>query len=479
VRLFAAGPWLGAVIGAGIGWGTVWPVYRRIRHLGARAEVEDFVEDPIAVLSHLKPDTNEEIPAWAKGGHILALFLSWPSYAVVVAPLILLWGVVGMFQSIFARLELRLAGIAPFNHGKLLKAATARALLRESGEGFNLNGYRFVHPLVMEYFADYRAVVRGLNEDAARFRAEGRHRESEILFRRALGLQEEKTPQPDPDVLATTIQSLAEVLLAQRKFGAALPLFERALTLTRASDSTPPALAHILKGIAQLNEAEGRYAQAEVYCRELLAVTERSHGPEHVEAGRVLALLANLGCLRGNCVEAEPLCRKALAILEAPGGTESIEVANALVGLANVLSRLGKFVEAEDLYDRALTISESALGPGSLRVGIILNNLAKLKNLEGNPAEARELFQIALSIVEAAVGPDHLDTALVLSDLSRLCISSGNHTEAEALCKRALAIREKWLNSDHPDLVRSRETLAELCRVRDMRPETPATGATS
>src|SRR5712691_4310083 len=91
---------------------------------------------------------------------------------------------------------------------------------------------------------------------------EGRYAEAERLFQSAIKEAERFGPE-DPRV-ATTLNNLAELYRAQRKYAQAEPLYRRALAINEKTlGPAHPNVGATLHNLAGLYHAQGKYAQAE------------------------------------------------------------------------------------------------------------------------------------------------------------------------------------------------------------------------
>jgi len=121
---------------------------------------------------------------------------------------------------------------------------------------------------------------------------------------------------------------------------------------------------------------------------------------------RLAAAMSNLAAVQqaeGKFAEAELLYNRALTICEKVYGPEQLEVATSLDNLANLLVQRVKYSDAEPLFERALTIREKALGPVHPDVAKVLSDLAGLKWVEGMYSESESLFNRALAIDQKAL----------------------------------------------------------------------------
>ncbi len=218
--------------------------------------------------------------------------------------------------------------------------------------------------------------------------------------------------------------------------------------------------------IGQYNQLyrEGRYLEALPAAKEILAICERSLGPEHPNTATALNNLAELYRSMGDYAKAVPLHRRAIEIKEKALGPDHPSTAISLNNLARLYAAMGDYAKAEPLYKRSLAIKEKTLGPDHPSTAISLNNLALLYDAIGDYAKAEPLYKRSLAIKEKALGPDHPETATSLNNLAMLYNDMGDYAKAEPLFIRSLAIREKALGPDHRDTAQSLNNLALFYR---------------
>lgn len=267
---------------------------------------------------------------------------------------------------------------------------------------------------------------------------------------------------PEHPTVAESVNDLAELLQAQGKYAEAEPLHRRALAINeKVIGPDHPDVASNLNNLALLLYFQGKYAEAEPLYRRALAVLEKTLGPEHPNVAKSLNNLAGLLQVQGKHAEAELLYRRALVVLEKALGSEHPDVAQNLNNLAAVLHNQGRDAEAEPLHRRALAIQEKSLDSEHPDIALSLNNLASVLKILGKCAEAESLHRRALAIWEKVLGPEHPDVALSLMNLAVLLHDQGRYVEAEPLYRRALAIDEKALGPEHPDLAIDLNNLAK------------------
>lgn len=289
-------------------------------------------------------------------------------------------------------------------------------------------------------------------------------------WRRAAGEAEqallirESLLEPDDPLLADALFGLAAVYFDVGRYRDAGPHVDRAIALLRGAEATGRLLlADCLNLRGELFRVGNRFAAAEGTLREGLAVA-RAVVEDDLDPV-VQDLLNNLvGVYKdeGRYDEAELTYRQILASLEADTALFAPEVATVLLNQAELHRLVGRPEEAEPLYREALATAREALGEGHPDLVSFFGQLAVLLAAEDRPDEAGRLFREALGLLKRA-GERHTNpwAAQALNDYGRLERSRRRYRKAEKLYREALAIRERVFGADHPDVA---WTLTELAR---------------
>jgi CHAT domain-containing protein/tetratricopeptide (TPR) repeat protein len=282
------------------------------------------------------------------------------------------------------------------------------------------------------------------------------------MAKRALTLAEAKHGPSDAEV-GFSLHNLALILEAQGLLAEAVPLYERALPIREKDLGTDNIEAgQILNNLAAIYQIQGRYADAEPFYKRAISIFENALGPDHAAVATGLNNLAEVYKELGRYAEAEPLLKRSLATREKALGLDHPDVGKSLNNLAVLYIQLGRAPESEPLYRRAVEIAEHALGPNDAGVAVALNNLAFLYKGLRRYSEAEPLYNRALAIREKAFGPDHADVGQTLNNLAQLYVAQEQYAKAEPLLKRDLEISEKALGPEHPAVATTRNNLASL-----------------
>lgn len=304
-----------------------------------------------------------------------------------------------------------------------------------------------------------------LNSLALVLERQGDNPGAEALLKRAVAILERRLGREHPNT-ATVLSNLARVLDSQGKFAATMKPAEAPVAKPAAK---PAAGGEAAALAARAEEAlrRGRFGEAETLHHQVLAIHEKTLGPEHPTTATSLSNLGRVLDLQGKYAEAERVYRRALEIRERVLGADHPDVATSLNNLAKVLQELGKdqqlsvsearararsgarigvATEIESMYRRALAIQDKALGRQHPSTALTLNNLGALLALRGDFAQAEEMQRAALATMEKVFGEQHPDTAAVLTALSLALDRQGKVAEAEASFRRAVEISRRTAN---------------------------------
>lgn len=179
----------------------------------------------------------------------------------------------------------------------------------------------------------------------------------------------------------------------------------------------PDEADQVYRRAVQLLEA-GKLAEAAREFERVLALAERTLGPDDPRLAVDLNNLGEVYRRQGRLEQAAELLRRAIRLDEAAGG-RSPALATSLNNLGLVLRAQGRLDAAADLYRRALDLLERTLGPDHPDTARALNNLAQLELERGDPGTALPLQERAASIARASLGPSHATTRAIEAALAR------------------------------------------------------------
>src|SRR5262249_22998972 len=129
----------------------------------------------------------------------------------------------------------------------------------------------------------------------------------------------EKARGLDHPFVARRYNNLGRLYEEQGKVKDAEPLYQRALTIAENALPTDNTfllglLADIRGNLGGLYKSQGRRGEAEPLLKSALEISEKVRGPAHPKVAHHLALLGDLYRLEGKCNQAEPLYLRARTI---------------------------------------------------------------------------------------------------------------------------------------------------------------------
>ena len=122
-------------------------------------------------------------------------------------------------------------------------------------------------------------------------------------------IREKSLGRGHPD-LGQSLNNLATLYEKQGRHGDSEPLFKRALAIyEKAAGPEHPAVATLLNNLGQVDKVQGRYAEAEPLIKRSLAIREKVLGRDHPDVARSLNNLADLYERQGRYAEAAAAVR--------------------------------------------------------------------------------------------------------------------------------------------------------------------------
>ena len=149
--------------------------------------------------------------------------------------------------------------------------------------------------------------------EGAKAYQDGQESNAEMFYLAAL--QDLQNAGPEDPRLAATLNTLAVLYHAQKKYTQAEPLYQSVLKLLEQTVGPDhPTLATTLNNLAVVYEAQDRYAEAAPLYQRALALIERTLGPEHPNLAATLDNYADLLRKMQREAEAESAEARAKAI---------------------------------------------------------------------------------------------------------------------------------------------------------------------
>ncbi len=262
-----------------------------------------------------------------------------------------------------------------------------------------------------------------------------------------------------------SIMNQANTLLAQGKYAAAQPLFEKALLIRlRLLTDDHPRTALSYYSLAATLWRLGKYAEAELLFKKALEIQRRLLTDDHPEtAFSYNGLAANLS-YQGKYAQAQPLFEKALEIRRRLLTDNNSVTAESYHNVAYNLSMQGKYAQAQSLLEKALEINRRLHNDDHPETASGHNALGLNLSYQGKHAQAQPLLEKALEIKRRLLTDNHPDTATSYNDVARNLNSQGKYAQAQPLFEKALEIKRRLLTDDHPATALTYNNLAANLR---------------
>ncbi len=260
---------------------------------------------------------------------------------------------------------------------------------------------------------------------------------------------------------AVSRRELGTLLLMAGDAAEAETIIRKSLAVIRAADPrVPEVLAETLEQLAEVLRMGGRFGEAETLLAESLKIRQ-----QELEGLGAADSINNMGMLlaeSNDCIRAESFLRRALKMRKTVYGSNHPLVADTASLLGYVLGEQAKYNEAEPLLTTALDLKRKALGPYHPSVGDTMNLLALMHFRRGQLGEAERIYRELIEIDENSMKADHPFAAATLGNLARVLRNQNRTGEAVPLLERAIQILESRFGDDHPNIATSLNTIGAI-----------------
>ena len=279
--------------------------------------------------------------------------------------------------------------------------------------------------------------------------------EAQRHMERALELRRRFLGEDSRETL-DAMNNLAQVYDAEGKYAPAEAMFTKSLeVLRRVAGKQDPETVTVMDNLGVLYSDEGKSALAEPLLAEVLETRRHLVGESDPDTLIVMNNLAGCYMDEGKYAQAESLLVKALAIRRRVSGDEHPNTLSVMNNLALAYGNQGKYHDAEDLYNRALEIRRRVLGEEHAKTLDVMHNLAALYRKEGKYPEAEALFVKTIDIRRRVAGKDHPNTLAAMSNLAMVYRLESKYPEAEALFRDVRDGRGRMLGNNNPATLNS------------------------
>jgi tetratricopeptide (TPR) repeat protein len=303
-------------------------------------------------------------------------------------------------------------GQAYFNQGKFTFAATAYGIAAQS---------RPNDPVILNNL--------GISLSRA-----GRYNDAKPVFQRAIEIMG-KQPERDPLELETANSNFAALYVFAGDYSSAEPILRRVLNITESLSPNAQSVATSLNNLAALLLAQNKCALA----RPLLerAVQIQRENPVRSNLTDAGTESKDLAVLNSQLRHPPSLMQRDLTIQGAGIGPATPGLSSTMVNLASLLLCEGKADQARDVLQATISRQKAQLGPSHPDVATTLNILAQAQIQLGDQKAAEETFRRALEIQQASFSADHPVLALTRVNLAGLLAREHRNEEATGLYNQA------------------------------------------
>src|ERR1043166_8070410 len=294
------------------------------------------------------------------------------------------------------------------------------------------------------YGNEHRDVATSLDNLARLLLAQGKAAEAEATFRDALAMRRNVLGDKHPSV-AESFSALGSLFVQQNRLAEAEANYREALSAVRQTSDNGASqdssgLAMVLHHLADVLRSENAIAEATSLAEEAAAMYQRHsewplHEREHAfrVLGRVLTDAGDAGSLENWLRQEVALERNAAT--NQPSGFET-----AIGQLTTFLRREKRYAEAETLCREALDRARRFAPNDGPRLEERLADLADCLRSQKRHAESEELYREALDSARRSATEDAPRFALRVNDLGGVLAAQGKLDEAEMEGRAAVSL---------------------------------------
>ncbi len=273
----------------------------------------------------------------------------------------------------------------------------------------------------------------------------------------------EKNRSPETEDTAELLGMRGEFHARKGQFGAAKPLFDRALDIhIRLKSDADEDAAYLMNEVARNEENLGRYKESELLYRQVYVLRQKLDGANAPLTWTSLNNVAINLDHQKRYPEAELLHRQAIAGRTALLGRVHAGVRTSWHNLAQNLESQGRYDEAMVALDEA--VRANPLQNDSDRRGEIKDLMlrATLFAAKGKTGEAITMSRDVVGRFAALSGPESRDTMLATSQLAVFLENADRHEEAEPLARKVLEYHLATKGENHPETATAQANYASI-----------------
>lgn len=264
-----------------------------------------------------------------------------------------------------------------------------------------------------------------------------------------------------PDLKASLLSVLGEVVGARGDAAKGLDLLSKALELQRAGPRTVD-LAETLLRYGRLRALLGALGESDQALAEADKVlSESGGGDDGVLRARIRLAQAANKINQADYESGRLLSEEALTLLEDSPGSLG-ELSTTFHALGRALESKGQNAEGERVFELGLSYAERIGDGRNAHVAALLNSLGTLRHKRADYASARELLARSAEIKRELFGEDGAEYAITLHNLAAVDAAEGQYEEAEAQFARVVGILQEELPPHHVRLLTAQDQWASM-----------------
>jgi len=209
---------------------------------------------------------------------------------------------------------------------------------------------------------------------------------------------------------------------------------------------------------------EGRWKEAEELEVQVMEMSKKVLGDEHLSTLTYVANLASTHIHQGRWKEAEELLVQVTEATLRVLGNKHPSTITSMGNLASAYRHQGRWKEAEELEVQVLEMRRMVLGDEHPNTLTSIHNLASTYIYQGRWKEAEELSVQVTETTLRVLGNEHPSTITSMGNLASVYRYQGRWKEAEELDVQVMEASKRVLGDEHPDTLTSMGNLASTYR---------------
>ena len=311
---------------------------------------------------------------------------------------------------------------------------------------------------------DHLALADALTESAAAAVRRGDNPVARALFDRA-GAEQAKAPAVDPQKRADLLRGIAELDNAEGKLADSLRHAHESVDVLADLPPASPVRIDFWRVLATAQVANGDPSGAVATLQRALDVGHAALGEYSYKVADIENDIAVAQNGQGNYREAIPHLEKSIEITEKLRPGAHVATAFSLVNLGSLYENLGDYAKAEEHMREGIEYIERE-APDVPELDSFRCNLGRTLMKRGKLAEARALFDKAMRNIAARDGEDSFAYAFQNFRLSRLELAAGRLESADASLRDSERVLSPLLPPQHALRVQFSVVHGQLAKAR-------------